>query len=60
MRLITRIEAKITLDDGLWVEAYPYTSDGSCHSQFAIIWQKGDFIVTRIVYHNDDVDVGSS
>jgi hypothetical protein len=57
--LVTRIEAKVTLDDGLRVDAYDYKSAGSGHSQFAVIRQKSDFVVTRIVYHHDDVDVGT-
>lgn len=59
LSLINRIEAKVILDDGISVDADAYTSSGSGYSEFAMIKKKGDFIITRIVSHHDDVDVGT-
>jgi hypothetical protein len=57
--LIRRIEGRVIHDDGLQVDAYAYASVGSAHSQFAILKQRKDFVISRIVYHNDDVDTGT-
>jgi hypothetical protein len=55
--LLTKVNALVATP-GTPTPATPYTSSGTSYSQFAIIRQGANYVVTRIVTAVDDPDTG--